>query len=280
MVICGMHGGVDDAVAFNPKWLAVLFCIMDIPRKTTCDVVKGCNPTVDDGIVIQEDMLSVAYYAAHVGALSVDAGLAVDDTTVADGGIVIGVATPCLFCIGAEDAAVFAVGAGQIVVDECQVADFPSLDVGKQCTVAVKGYGMAVAYDVALPIEGGILDIVVVAVQYGEILVVKVDVAFQIDIARVKVAPVAVVVHVVDIACQLGGIMDVDALLQTVGTQFIVLERLPVPQAVAVVGEIGAVLSKTSVLAPVAHVSLIVGIRCVYTNDCHQYSDEPNVSSF
>ena len=56
----------------------------------------------------------------------------------------------------------------------------------------------------------------------------------------------------------------------------IVLERLSVPQAVAVPGEVGAVLPEVRVVAPGAHVFL-VGVRCIYTDHCHQHCDDPDV---
>ena len=127
----------------------------------------------------------------------------------------------------------------------------------------------------ALTVEGGVLN-VVVAARDGEILVAEVDVAFQIDIARVAVAPVTVVVvnYVVGIACQLCGIAYVDALLLAAGAQLIVLERLPVPLAVSVSGHVGTVLSEVFVFAPGPHISLI-GKRCCDANHCHQQYQEP-----
>ena len=65
-----------------------------------------------------------------------------------------------------------------------------------------------------------------------------------------------------------------DALLLAAGAQLIVLERLPVPQTVAVGGKVGAVLSEVFVFAPGAHISLI-GKRCCDANHCHQQYQEP-----
>ena len=136
--------------------------------------------------------------------------------------------------------------------------------------IAAALHGIAIADGVAVAVEGGAIHAIVIA-QDGEILVVEVDVAFQIDIARVEVVPVAVVVvvHVVGIACQLGGIADMDALLLAAGAQLIVLEGVSVPQAVAVPGEVGAVLPEAGIVAPGAHVTL-VGIRSSYAYHCHQ----------
>ena len=65
-----------------------------------------------------------------------------------------------------------------------------------------------------------------------------------------------------------------DALLLAAGAQLIVLERLPVPQAVSVSGHVGTVLSDVFVFAPGPHISLI-GKRCCDANHCHQQYQEP-----
>ena len=65
-----------------------------------------------------------------------------------------------------------------------------------------------------------------------------------------------------------------DALLLAAGAQLIVLERLPVPQAVSVSGHVGTILSEVFVFAPGPHISLI-GKRCCDANHCHQQYQEP-----
>lgn len=92
IVIGGMYGGIDDTVVSDFKGVAFLFVAFDTSRNATGNIVIGFNYAADDGIVKQIDKLSIANDATHVGALIVDAGAAVGDTAVADGGVVIGAA--------------------------------------------------------------------------------------------------------------------------------------------------------------------------------------------
>ena len=126
-------------------------------------------------------------YARSNRAIIFYASGAVGHAAVADGGKMNGASARCFLCIAAENAAVADAGIEQVVVDENQVAYLrPPPDIGEQCAAAASGYAIAVADDMALTMEGGVLD-VVVATRDGEILVVKVDVALQIHVARTAV---------------------------------------------------------------------------------------------
>lgn len=182
-----MHSGVDNAVALHMHLIIFLRWVMYISRKAAGEIVIGSNRAVHHRVVIQIDMLSIAHDAAHVCAIIFYASGAVGHAAVADGGKMNGASARCFLCIAAENAAVADAGIEQVVVDENQVAYLrPPPDIGEQCAAAASGYAIAVADDMALTMEGGVLD-VVVATRDGEILVVKVDVALQIHVARTAV---------------------------------------------------------------------------------------------
>ena len=118
--------------------------------------------------------------------------------------------------------------------------------------IAAALHGIAIADGVAVAVEGGTLHAIVIA-QDREVVAVQVYVAQQVYVPLLAVVPdaAACLVHIPGIACQLCGIADFDV---AVAVETVVLERLSVPQAVAVGGRVGTVLSERGVLGPIRDV--------------------------
>ena len=213
----------------------------------------------DDGIVAQFGTFTAAHDSSGVGNLAADITAA--DATIADGRVRVFLRDDVVrggeFHVGTDDAGVCHACVDDVIVDDAEVADGGTTYVGEEGSAISLGDGHAVAYDVSLTVEGAVLDVVVVA-QDGELIATQVDVALQIDIEGVAFLPEGVV-HVPGIAGQLGGVVDVDALLLAFGAQLVVHVGAAVPEAVAV----GCCFVVGANLLPGAHVGLVgVGRRC------------------